>query len=370
MIAEHAWRTEVCIWRRAANRAQTHTWPARRTDWSTVCDYASRLPEPLLHYYSRFVVCCTLLLILAGSFVTSTDSGLSVPDWPTTYGQNMFSFPPSKMVGGIFYEHGHRLIASAVGLLTIGLALWLWLADSRRWIRWVGVGALVAIVGQGLLGGLTVLFLLPPAVSTAHAGLAALFFCATVAIALFTSASWRSEYGLSTATDDAGLRHITTSTTVLVYAQILIGATMRHIGAGLAIPDFPWMFGHIIPDHWSAAIAVHFAHRVTAVIVTMAVAATSIYVWRRHRDRHELTRPATLLVFLLKVQMTLGGLTVLSGRDVWLNSLHVVCGALVLTTSLVITLRSWRVQFRDVRSHMVLRAPRILGTSASEGARA
>jgi cytochrome c oxidase assembly protein subunit 15 len=323
----------------------------------------------LLHHYSRFVVVWTLLLILAGSFVTSTESGLSVPDWPTTYGQNMFTFPPSKMVGGIFYEHGHRLLASGVGLLTIGLALWLWLADSRRWIRWVGVGALAAVIGQGLLGGLTVLFFLPPAVSTAHAALAELFFCATVAIALFTSAGWSSEYGLSTATDDARLRHITTSTTVLVYAQILIGATMRHTGAGLAIPDFPWMFGHVVPDHWSAAIAVHFAHRVGAVIVAAAVAVTSLYIWRRHRDRQELTRPATLLVFLLKFQMTLGGLTVLSGRDTWINSLHVVCGALVLTTSLVITLRSWRVQFGDVRSHMP-RESRIPGTLASEEARA
>ena len=323
-----------------------------------------------MHYYSRFVVAWTALLILAGSFVTSTESGLSVPDWPTTYGQNMFTFPPSKMVGGIFYEHGHRLIASGVGLLTLGLALWLWFADSRRWTRWLGVGALAVILAQGVLGGVTVLFFLPPAVSTAHAGLAQLFFCATVAIALFTSASWSSEYGLSTATDDARLRLITTSTTVLVYAQILIGATMRHIGAGLAIPDFPWMFGHVVPDHWSAAIAVHFAHRVTAVIVTLAAATTSIYIWRWHRDRQELTRPATLLVFLLKVQMTLGGLTVLSGRDVSINSLHVVCGALVLTTSLVITLRSWRLWFPDVQSPVPLRMRRIVRTAASEGARA
>jgi len=324
----------------------------------------------LLHYYSRFVVCSTLLLILAGSLVTSTDSGLSVPDWPTTYGQNMFSFPPSKMVGGIFYEHGHRLIASGVGLLTIGLALWLWLADSRRWIRWVGVGALAAVVGQGLLGGLTVLFFLPPAVSTAHAGLAELFFCATVAIAIFTSTGWISGYEPSIGVDDARLRHLATSTTALVYAQIVIGATMRHTGAGLAIPDFPWMFGHVVPDHWSAAIAVHFAHRVGAVIVAAAVGMTSLYIWRRHRDRPELARPATLVVFLVCVQLALGAATVLSGRHEWINSLHVVCGALVLTTSLVITLRSWRVQFEDVRSAVMLRKPRILGASTSGGARA
>lgn len=303
----------------------------------------------MLHKYSRFLVACTVLLILAGSFVTSTDSGLSVPDWPTTYGQNMFTFPYSKMVGGIFYEHGHRLIASTVGFLTIGLATWLWLGDSRRWLRWFGVGALGAIVAQGVLGGLTVLFFLPPAVSTAHAGLAEIFFCMTVAIAIFTSPGWIAGYGADVGADDARLRRLATATTIAIYVQILIGATMRHTGAGLAIPDFPWMFGHVIPDHWSTKIAVHFAHRVGALVVTLAILSTSIYIWRRHGDRPELARPATLILFLIGTQVMLGAFTVLSRRDVWINSLHVVCGALVLTTSLVITLRSWRVKFAEVR---------------------
>jgi cytochrome c oxidase assembly protein subunit 15 len=298
----------------------------------------------LLHKYSRFVVACTVLLILAGSFVTSTDSGLSVPDWPTTYGQNMFTFPYSKMVGGIFYEHGHRLIASTVGFLTIGLAGWLWFGDSRRWMRWFGVAALGAIVAQGVLGGLTVLFFLPPAVSTAHAGLAEIFFCITVAIAVFTSPGWMTNTGV----DDPALRRITTATTVLIYTQILIGATMRHTGAGLAIPDFPWMFGHVIPDHWSAPIAIHFAHRVGALAASIAIVTASVYIWRHHGDRMELTRPATLILFLVGVQVMLGAFTVLSKRDVWINSLHVVGGALVLTTSLVITLRSWRFAFSDI----------------------
>ena len=103
----------------------------------------------MLHKYSRLVVASTVLLILAGSFVTSTDSGLSVPDWPTTYGWNMFTFPPSKMVGRIFYEHGHRLIASSVGMLTIVLAAWLWMAERRRWLRWMGVGAL-GVINRGV----------------------------------------------------------------------------------------------------------------------------------------------------------------------------------------------------------------------------
>src|SRR6185295_17208976 len=146
----------------------------------------------MLHRFATFVAGCTVLLVLAGSLVTSTDSGLSVPDWPTTYGSNMFTFPPSKWVGGIFYEHGHRLIASGVGFLTIILTAWLWLTESRRWVRWLGVVALAAVITQGILGGLTVLFFLPAAISTAHAGLAEIFFCLVVSIALFTAPSWRA----------------------------------------------------------------------------------------------------------------------------------------------------------------------------------
>jgi heme a synthase len=302
----------------------------------------------MLHRFSRYVAASTVLLILAGSFVTSTDSGLSVPDWPTTYGWNMFTFPPSKWVGGIFYEHGHRLIASTVGFLTIILAAWIWFADSRRWLRWFGVGALASVVAQGILGGLTVIYLLPAPVSTAHAGLAEIFFCMTVAIALFTSPGWIEGYG-DAGVEDRTLRRAATTSTVVIFTQILVGAAMRHTGAGLAIPDFPWMFGHVIPDHWSAAIAVHFAHRVGALLVIAAVFGTSLYVWRRHQDRPELARPATLIMFLVIVQVTLGALTVISRRDPLVNSLHVVVGALVLTTSLLLTLRSWRVRFAGQR---------------------
>ena len=126
----------------------------------------------MLHRFAKLLAGCTVFLVLAGSLVTSTDSGLSVPDWPTTYGWSMFTFPPSKWVGGIFYEHSHRLIASTVGFLTILLAIWLWRSEPRRWMRWLGVAALGAVVAQGVLGGLTVLFFLPAPVSTAHAGLA------------------------------------------------------------------------------------------------------------------------------------------------------------------------------------------------------
>jgi len=304
----------------------------------------------MLHRFATFVAGCTVLLVLAGSLVTSTGSGLSVPDWPSTYGWNMFTFPPSKWVGGILYEHGHRLIASGVGFLTIILAAWLWLKERRRWLAWIGLAALATVIAQGVLGGLTVMFFLPASVSTAHAGLAEIFLCLTIAIALFTSPGWIEGYGVADL-DDLTLRRLATTTTVLIYAQILVGATMRHTGAGLAIPDFPLMFGRLVPDHWDPKIAIHFAHRAGAVIVTLAIVATARDVWYHHRQRRELTGPAALLLVLVAVQVTLGGLTVLSQRDVWINSVHVVCGALVLATSLVLTLRTWRVRFgaRTVR---------------------
>jgi cytochrome c oxidase assembly protein subunit 15 len=311
----------------------------------------------LLHRFAKFLVACTVLLILAGSLVTSHDAGLSVPDWPTSYGWNMFTFPPSMWVANILYEHGHRLIASTVGFLTIIMAVWLWMADPRRWMRWFGVATLGSVVAQGLLGGLTVLFFLPAAISTAHAGLAEIFFCMTVAIAIFTSPGWIAGYDMNAGIDaPAGLhrrgghaapplRYIATTATLLIYAQILVGATMRHTGAGLAIPDFPLMFGGVIPDHWSGAIAIHFTHRVGALLVTLAILALFTHVRSRYRDRPELMRPAALIVALVAVQVTLGALTVLSRRDPWINSFHVVCGAMVLTTSLVLTLRSWRGSF-------------------------
>jgi cytochrome c oxidase assembly protein subunit 15 len=296
----------------------------------------------MLHRFATFVAGCTVLLILAGGLVTSHDAGLSVPDWPTSYGWNMFTFPPSMWVANIFYEHGHRLIASTVGFLTIILAAWLWMTESCAWLRWLGVAALGAVIAQGVLGGLTVLFFLPAPISTAHAALAEVFFCLIVAIALFTSPGWIRGYDSVEREQQTIVRSLATTTTVLVYAQILIGAAMRHTGAGLAIPDFPLMFGGIVPDHWTTGIALHFAHRVGALMTAVFVCATARAIWSHHRRRRELMRPALIMLALVATQVTLGAMIILSRRDPWINSFHVVCGALVLAASLVITLRTRR----------------------------
>ena len=305
--------------------------------------------RPLLHLFAALVAASTAVLIFAGGMVTSTGSGLSVPDWPNTYGWFMFTFPLDKMVGGIFYEHSHRLIASTVGALILVLAIWLWRAEPRPWLRRLGFLALTAVIAQGVLGGITVLWYLPDVVSIAHASLAELVFCATVSIALFTSAGWLDGYdrGAGATPDDAMLRRVALVTTSLVYLQIVVGATMRHTDAGLAIPDFPLAFGHLVPPHWNPGIAIHFTHRVGALIVSASVLATSGHILYHHRRRGELVRPALLLMALVACQITLGALTVLSQKHHVINSLHVVTGASVLTTSLVLTLRAHRPRFPE-----------------------
>src|SRR4051794_22181126 len=138
-----------------------------------------------LNRFAIFVACATFFLIIAGALVTSHDAGLATPDWPLSNGQ---FFP--KMVGNLFWEHGHRLVATTVGMLTIVLLFYILLKEGRRWVRRLGFLALLGVVAQGLLGGLTVKLMLPLWVSSAHATLAQLFFCTTVSLAVFTSQGW------------------------------------------------------------------------------------------------------------------------------------------------------------------------------------
>src|SRR5437764_1064136 len=263
----------------------------------------------MLPVFAALVAASTALLIFAGGLVTSTGSGLSVPDWPNTYGWFMWAFPVSKMVGGIFYEHLHRLVASTVGFLIVILAIWLARAEPRRWVRRLGYLALAAVITQGILGGITVLWYLPDTISIAHASLAQIVFCLTTTIALVTSPGWKAGYSTSGRdlkvgpyeSRDITLERIAIVATAIIYIQILLGATMRHTGAGLAIPDFPLSFGHLVPPTWDSKIAIHFAHRVGAATVSALALATTGHVFYHHGRRAGLRRPAILLLVLLAV---------------------------------------------------------------------
>lgn len=290
-----------------------------------------------LHRYAMLVVLFTAVLIFAGGLVTSTGSGLAVPDWPLSYGQVM---PP--MVGGVFYEHGHRMIATLVGIMTIILAVWLQRSEKRRWMRRLGWTALGLVVLQGVLGGLTVLFFLPTSISVSHAGTAELFFAVVTAIALFTSPGWKAPRVYDERPAALNFVRLTTLTAIVIYVQILLGALMRHTGAGLAIPDFPLAFGQIIPPLGDPAVAIHFAHRAGAVAVTWMAVWVLVRVLRTHPDQPELRNPAMLLFALLSGQIALGAVTVLSAKAVFPTTVHVATGATMWVTSVVLALRARR----------------------------
>lgn len=302
-------------------------------------------PTPVwLRRFTKVVAASTLFLIFAGAMVTSTSSGLAVPDWPNTYGWFMFAFPLSKMVGGIFYEHGHRMIASAVGFLTIIQAVWLQRREPQRFVRRLGWLALVAVIVQGILGGITVLFLLPLAISVSHAALAEIFFCLNIAIAFFTSRWYHDLRKLEKGDAPVGMAW---TVTAIVYAQILAGALMRHLGAGLSIPDFPLSFGRLVPPFATKEIAAAFVHRAGGVVVAAAVITLAIRLMRYERN-HPLRGLAQLLVAIVAAQVLLGGYVIWSGKQPHITSLHVVTGATTLALSLILTLASRTLAWRRV----------------------
>jgi cytochrome c oxidase assembly protein subunit 15 len=289
-----------------------------------------------LHRYAVFTATCTGLLVFAGGLVTSTDSGLSVPDWPLSYGMLL---PP--MVGNVRFEHGHRMVATFVGMLTIILAVWLQRRDPRPLVRRLGWLALLTVVSQGLLGGLTVLLLLPTQVSVAHACLGQTFFCIVVAIALFTAPSWRRDVSHTVPGRHGGmdLRHLTLVTTAVVFVQLFLGAWMRHSGAGLAIPDFPLAYGGLLPPFGIGGVPIHFAHRVVGFLVAVLAIAIAIRTLRGYADVPAFRRPAILLLVLVLGQIVLGAFTIWTGKGVLPTTFHVLNGAVILAASLVLTLR-------------------------------
>lgn len=304
----------------------------------------NRLDPPSSAWPHRLAVItavATFPLLFIGGLVTSKGAGLAVPDWPTTFGYNMFLYPWSKMVGGIFYEHSHRLVASGVGLLTIALALSLWFQQPRRWLRWLGVLALTLVIVQGVLGGLRVV-LLEHMLAIVHASLAQIFFALVVSLVLFTSAEWREEHAGAGFEDGGRLCRLAALTTALIYIQIVFGAVLRHTGARLD------------------------AHLLFAGLVTVHVVLVILRITRQHAGDARLVRPAVFLGGLMVVQLFLGALSYFGKFTtilrmpvevtVILTTTHLVMGALMLVTALVLTLRAYRrpVGLKSADGHEVL----------------
>jgi len=293
-----------------------------------------------LHRFAMLTAAATFVLIFVGGLVTSTGSALAVPDWPLSFGK---FFP--KMEGGVLYEHGHRMIAGAVAIMMLVLMVWTLMRQRSRRVRYVAVAAFGLVIFQAVLGGLTVLLLLPLPIAVAHAATAQAFFCLTVALCLFTGSRWNSALSLPLSPVERArppLPLLAAITTAAIYGQILIGAVMRHMGAGLAIPDFPLSFGRVVPPLESIFIAVNFAHRFGALVTAFLVVWTVVRVLRFHRNEPMLGRPAITLMLLLIAQIGVGAMTIWTGKAVVPTTAHVAVGAGVLAASLVLTLRSYR----------------------------
>lgn len=279
------------------------------------------------------MACATFFLIIAGALVTSNNAGLATEDWPLSNGQ---FFP--EMVGNLFWEHGHRMVATAVGLLTIGLVIFLFWKEQRRWVRRLGLFALFMVIAQGLLGGLTVKLMLPLAVSTAHATLAQIFFCTTVALAVFTSKSWSSQEVNLEETGTLPVRYVCFAATTTICLQLILGATLRHSAT--------W------DKHLPTDLLI--AHIGGAIAVTVVLACAAIMILRRYGGEAFLARPAVISLALLAVQILLGVsayVTRLASPNdpqplqpmVAITVAHVACGALVFATTIVLTLRTFKI---------------------------
>jgi len=280
-----------------------------------------------VHRLALGLCTATFLLIVVGGLVTNTGAALAVPDWPTTFGYNMFLFPWSEMVGGVFYEHSHRLLGAGVGLLTVALAVMLWITEGRRWVRWLGVAAVFAVAVQGVLGGLRVV-LVEDGIAIVHGALAQAFFGLTVGLALFTSPSWAGA-APTPAADALLLRRLALLTTGVVYLQIVLGAFLTHFGARLD------------------------GHLAGAAALALLIPALALRVQRGHALRPALALPARALLGLLALQFGLG-LGAYAGRFTGLalplapHSVlafpvaHRLTGGLLLAASLLLTLRCHR----------------------------
>jgi cytochrome c oxidase assembly protein subunit 15 len=309
-----------------------------------------------LRRFAWFTAAATVLLICSGGMVTSKGVGLAVPDWPTTFGYNIFFFPFSKWVGGIFFEHTHRLIASLIGFLTIILAVWLWRARAEGWIKTMGWLSLGAVVLQGILGGLRVT-LLKDEIGIFHACLAQAFLGLLVVIALVLSPVWQRIVRSGAAVPSRGLAIFAVVICGLIYAQLALGATMRHQHRDLSITDFPLAYGQIIPATDPATIArinqardaqalsdvsagqiwLQLVHRFVALIIGLTIATFWFLVRRKARMAAALDRLANLWLGLVLMQITLGAWTIWSNKAADIATAHVAVGAITFATGIAIS---------------------------------
>ena len=312
-----------------------------------------------LNRFAWFTATATFLLIGLGGLVTSKGAGMAVPDWPTMYGYNMFLFPFHLWTGGIFYEHTHRLLASFVGMLTVTLAVWVWLRDPRRWLRWLALGAVFAVVLQGVLGGLRVT-LYKDQIGIFHAALAQSFFVLTTVLAFCLSGT--AERWIQRARECKGsilFSNAVVAGTVLVFVQLILGASMRHQHAGLAVPDFPLAYGKLWPPTDSAfidrvnqqrtgvedfkpitagGIYLHMAHRLGAVLILLCVASATVLAIREQRKGSLARRVITCWLGVVLFQAVLGALTVWSNKAADIATAHVLVGALSLVVGVLASL--------------------------------
>jgi len=313
-----------------------------------------------LRRFSKCTVFATLFLIFAGSLVTSTSSGLAVPDWPLSYGS---LFPP--MVGGVFYEHGHRMIAATVGFMMLVLAIWLAVKESRKWVKVLGFLGLGTVICQGLLGGITVLFFLPTAISISHAVLAQTFFIITILLAYALSFEWKKRFDNPIEyTDQSWLTRrvlfkYAAAFCVIIYVQLILGALMRHTDSGLAIPDFPKIGGRWIPFFGSDLldkinslrfdllldpvqmnqIVIHFCHRMFAFAVVAGTLLLTLKAFRTAHVPRSVLRLAVFIDLIIFLQIIFGVWTVLSVKSPYVASVHVLLGAFLLGLSVLLALR-------------------------------
>jgi cytochrome c oxidase assembly protein subunit 15 len=275
-----------------------------------------------LHRFAVFTACCAFCLIIAGGLVTSNDAGLAVPDWPLSYGKLM---PP--MVGGIFYEHGHRMVATFVGFLTIILAIWTSRVEPRAWVRrlaWINLGGIIA---QGLLGGLTVLYFLPAPISIAHASLAQAIFCVTVTLAVVTGGGWLLASPGGERPGSTGLRVMAFCLVAALYVQLVLGAATRHSALG------------VIP-HIAGAVVV------LGLLFSIVVQTGRHFSWEWKQRAYILLGVTLTQIFLgiatLMVKISSVNAPQPTPERVWSATSHVALGALLLALSLVFALRIQR----------------------------